>query len=105
MTLATSYSIKQKGKIDIDDIYTCFKSWANESKFTATGKVFDIGKTTLRAIMWGYGLNGEYSNGNGSLMRIIPLAFFHDVTAEQIWKVSAITHAHENSCNACVLYV
>ena len=47
---------------------------------------------------------GKYDNGNGSLMRILPLAFT-DCTDEEIRAVSAITHGHEISMQACVIYV
>lgn len=38
-------------------------------------------------------------------MRIIPLAFVADITNNQIGEVSAITHAHIISKEACILYV
>lgn len=105
MTLATCYSIKQKGEINTKDIASCFKKWLNEAEFTASGIVFDVGMTTARAINLGYGLKGEFSNGNGSLMRIIPLAFVDSVTSNKIEKVSAITHGHDIACTACLFYV
>ena len=45
------------------------------------------------------------SNGNGSLMRILPLAFIPDISDEQIKDVSAITHAHDISKEGCFIYV
>ncbi len=104
MTLATCKSIKDKGYIDINDIQNNFKKWLFEEKFTANGKTFDVGGTTHEALSLGYGLDDYYSNGNGSLMRILPLAFT-DASDEEIRKVSAITHAHEISMSACVNYV
>lgn len=104
MTLATCKSIQEKGCIDIDDMRDKFKQWAFEDKFTANGEVFDIGNTTYEALTLGYGLDDYTSNGNGSLMRILPLAFT-DATDEEIEAVSAITHAHEISKKACVYYV
>ena len=47
------------------------------------------------------GRAGERDNGNGSLMRILPLAF-NDATDDEVRAVSAITHAHAISCEACV---
>lgn len=104
MTLATCKSIQEKGYIDTNDIRDKFKQWAFEDKFTTNGKTFDIGNTTYEALSLGYGLDDFNSNGNGSLMRILPLAFV-DVTDEEIEAVSAITHAHEISKKACVKYV
>ena len=48
---------------------------------------------------------GDYwSNGNGSLMRILPLAFT-DADDALIEEVSALTHAHKISRKACVIYI
>lgn len=105
MTLATCHSIKKKGCIDTTDIMKQFRSWLHDAEFTPDGDVFDVGGTTASAINQGYGLSDERSNGNGSLMRIIPLAFIPDVTNEQIEAVSAITHAHKISKEACIIYV
>lgn len=48
--------------------------------------------------------SGERDNGNGSLMRIAPLAFT-DATDNEICEVSAITHAHRTSTDACIIFV
>lgn len=104
MTLATCKSIKDKQKIDTEDMMKKFKSWYFEAEFTPHNEVFDIGGTTQYAISTGYGVNDINANGNGSLMRILPLAFT-DCTKEEIIKVSSLTHAHEWSTMACVIYV
>ena len=59
------------------------------------------------------GGNGEYDNGNGSLMRILPIAYYiyyKNITDNQeiyniIKDVSSITHAHEISILGCYIYV
>lgn len=104
MTLATCKSIQEKGYIDIDDMRDKFSQWAFEGKFTVNGKVFGIGNTVYKSLNLGHGLDDYNSNGNGSLMRILPLAFT-DATDEEIKAVSAITHAHEISKKSCVYYV
>ncbi|MBQ2657120.1 MAG: ADP-ribosylglycohydrolase family protein [Erysipelotrichaceae bacterium] len=105
MTLATLKSIKDNnGRIDVEDIRNNFLLWLNEGMFTANGAVFDVGHATLKALMSGIPQSGEYSNGNGSLMRILPLAFT-DCSDEEIRAVSAITHSHQISQEACVIYV
>ncbi|MBR4483901.1 MAG: ADP-ribosylglycohydrolase family protein, partial [Erysipelotrichaceae bacterium] len=91
-------------RIDVDDIRNNFLLWLNEGKFTADGTVFDVGHATLKALMSGVPQSGEYSNGNGSLMRILPLAFT-DCSDGEIRAVSAITHRHQVSLEACVIYV
>lgn len=105
MTLATCFSIKEKGEIDLTHIMDCFRAWRDQGKFTADGTVFDIGGTTTMAISLGYGMSELSSNGNGSLMRIIPLAFVPGITDEEVRQVSALTHAHDISKEACVIYI
>lgn len=104
MTLATCASIKECGRIDVSDMLAKFRAWANEGKYAIDGRVFDIGCTTSEALYKGSGKDDERSNGNGSLMRIIPLAFTA-ASDEEIEAVSAITHAHDISKAACVCYV
>ena len=105
MTIATAKSIKDNaGKIDVDDIRKNFVKWEREEAFTANDELFDIGIATSTALRTGKPCTGEYDNGNGSLMRILPLAFT-DCTDEEIRAVSAITHGHEISMQACVIYV
>lgn len=104
MLLATLDSIKECGKIDIKDMRARFVDWASKGKYTANGDTFDIGHTTLEALRTGKGINDINANGNGSLMRILPLAFI-DSTGKQVAKVSAITHAHEISKVGCRVYV
>lgn len=105
MMLATCRSLKENDlSIDIDNMREKFISWLNEGEYTPFGETFDMGIATSTALDTGKPQDDEYSNGNGSLMRILPLAFV-DCTDEEIRQVSAITHAHEISKQACVIYV
>lgn len=104
MMLATCDSIRACGGIDVDDMRKRFKAWLDEGAYTPDGVVFDVGNTTATALRQGHGCDGERSNGNGSLMRIAPLAFT-SATDDQIREVSAITHAHPISQEACVAFV
>lgn len=105
MILATCRSLKEnKGLIEIDDIRYRFDRWLMDGSYTPFGEVFDVGETTKRALFKGKGETGERSNGNGSLMRILPIAFT-DCSDEEVREVSAITHAHWISQEACVIYV
>ena len=103
--------------LDYGDIARTFLSWEREGAYTAGGEVFDIGGTTSAAIEriaqgidpLRCGETDEYSNGNGSLMRILPAAFF--VTGlpierrkQIIFDISAITHGHLRSKIACFFY-
>ena len=78
--------------------------WKDYDAYTAHNNTFDVGNTTAQALDRRKGFDDLYSNGNGSLMRISPLIFV-DCTDEEISNVSAITHAHAYSIEACVLYV
>ena len=105
MTIATAKSLKDNGgKVVPSDMLLNFLDWNDEIDFNCNGVRFDIGGATLSALETGLPQTGEYSNGNGSLMRILPLAFV-DCTDEEIRDVSAITHGHEISMQACVIYV
>lgn len=103
-------------------IMDCFSKWYTEAKYTATGEVFDIGGTTFRAItnyltgeaLERCGEDNEMSNGNGSLMRMLPLVFYtylnygvevRPVAVNAIYELSSLTHAHIISKVCCVYYV
>lgn len=103
MTLAICDSYRELGRIDVDDIRAKFLLWYRESAYTC-GRLFDIGAATASALRLGHGLCGERDNGNGSLMRTVPLAFT-DATDDEVRVVSAITHAHSTSTEACVRMV
>ena len=95
-----------------------FINWRYNNYWTADNVVFDIGITTQHAIdrlLKGIrpDLAGDfevYSNGNGSLMRILPLLVHikdKPVTAryDLIRQVSSITHGHVRSAIACFYYL
>jgi len=108
-----------KGTVNLDEIMDNFVEWVEEGKYTPTGKSFDIGRTCLQAIR-AYlicqdtnecGQIGEYSNGNGSLMRIHPFALFAIAKGMTLGKSldviregSIITHAHPRSIYGCGIY-
>ena len=120
MTIATIESIARLKTIDYNDIMNNFAQWYENGSFTIDG-LFDIGGTTRRAILnfiegfgsFEYGSTDERSNGNGSLMRILPIAYylyskfgnnFNDEAMEIIHNVSALTHAHNISKMCCGFY-
>lgn len=113
MTLATMNSICDKKAIDLEDIQSEFLEWLINGKYTQYEKTFDYGNTTYESLLRfknGFdvlkcGGTGERDNGNGSLMRILPLAFIPDISYETIEQVSGLTHAHQRSKIACVFYV
>ena len=113
MTIATMTSIVNKKEIDYEDIMSEFIKWRYEDEHTnSDAGSFDIGGTTSTALSnyrFGAqalesGCGGEGDNGNGSLMRILPLAYIKDIDYETIENISSLTHAHMRSKIACVLY-
>lgn len=104
LLLATCDSIKECGGIDVEDMRERFGAWLRDGAYTVDGRAFDVGNATAKALGQGFGCDGERSNGNGSLMRIAPLALT-DATDDEIRAVSAITHAHPVSMEACVFFV
>ncbi len=105
---------------NLKDIAKKFCEWEKKAYWTAYDEVFDIGSTTSIAISnlirgkdpARAGGNSERSNGNGSLMRILPLAFYlekKEIPETEFYKiihdVSAITHAHIRSKMACAIYI
>ena len=105
MMLALCDSLRENGgRVDTADIRKRFAAWLYQGEYAVDGVVFDMGITVSRAINRGRGCTGEHDNGNGSLMRTIPLAFT-DASNRAIRDVSGITHGHRISENACVCFV
>ena len=104
---------------DLKDIASKFVDWYFGDLWQPHGTVFDIGISTRDVICrLKEGDNPKYSgnveemsNGNGSLMRILPMVYFlKDVSDpgtryQFIYDVSGITHAHVRSKLCCYLYV
>lgn len=121
MTLATMDSVSTTHAIDCDDIANRFCDWINYGKYTATNLVFGVGKITRNALFryWNQkkdaikcGGTSYLENGNGSLMRMLPIAFYcynRHLNSKEIYSivkdVSSITHAHEISILGCYIYV
>lgn len=123
MTFCTMESIIDKRRIDYIDIMNKFTKWYDKNYWTAHGRVFDVGNTTSDAIEdWNTvlditpvecGSGSEYSNGNGSLMRMLPLAYYlHSKKiktgkriSSQCSNLSSLTHGHKLSKDCCTIYV
>src|SRR5579871_1407769 len=102
----------------LNDIAENFIKWYQQGYWGAHHKVFDVGGATRFAII--RLINGtspllsggmeEDDNGNGSLMRILPLLFFVkdfpiEKRYETISQVSSITHAHFRSVFSYFIYI
>ena len=103
---------------DLQNLANRCINWREHAYWTPHGYVFDIGITTSQAISWMLagtpptlaGMPDEMSNGNGSLMRILPLAFYvRDFPITQrfdcVKAVSSLTHAHIRSVLSCFIYI
>ncbi len=114
MTLATIDSMVKLGKIDPTDIMQNFSYWLKDGVFTPYGEVFDVGVGTRRAIdryingkkATKCGGNTRMDNGNGALMRILPVAMLSACPEKdnEVLNVAHLTHAHFISDFACMIY-
>ena len=119
MLIATMDAIIDAKNIDYKKIMDNFCLWYYGKKYNPHDVLFDIGITTSVAInnyingkdINSCGVNGYYDNGNGSLMRILPLSYcfmensFSDLEMSSIVNsVSSLTHAHSISCLGCYIY-
>ncbi|HEX7846717.1 MAG TPA: ADP-ribosylglycohydrolase family protein [Chitinophagaceae bacterium] len=116
LTLCLAEALTQE--FSLKEIAKNFTSWLTLNYWTASGNVFDVGIATSQAIQrlqQGYApeLAGGFDisdNGNGSLMRILPLLFYTKNKAiteryEVTKQVSSITHGHIRSVIACFYYL
>ncbi len=123
MTLCLVDSLS-KG-LDYEDIMLNFMKWIEEGEYTPYGEAFYIGLTTRKALMrfkneipppLECGGRSEHDNGNGSLMRILPILFYLqsiygmsftdiDEAYEIIHNTSSLTHGHKRSQIACGIYI
>ena len=120
LTLCLLDSLANK-KIDYADMMQKFHLWREKGEYTAHNEVFDIGIATHGALQrfrngidpLECGGTSEQDNGNGSLMRILPLAFYlhtfyetnDELPFDIIHNVSSLTHAHKRSLIACGIYL
>lgn len=128
MMLATIDGIINSSLPIIDYVYIMknFLKWKREGKFTPFDNVFDIGNATSYALSRYQnninsgneeniicGTGDISSNGNGSLMRILPISLLlhfssFDYTSNEyfdiIKNISGMTHSHNYSIIGCYIY-
>jgi hypothetical protein len=94
-------------------------AWRREGRYTPDGDgAFDVGTTTAEALdAFARGIPAEEAGpahnlacGNGSLMRILPLALVgrgwdRPTLVERAHRASRVTHGHPRPQVACALYV
>ena len=84
MALALAASLHEQRGLDEVDLMSRFLAWREEGEYSCTGTCFDIGGTVSAALRrWersGEAIAGSTdpnTAGNGSLMRVLPLALWH----------------------------
>ncbi|MGN8064868.1 ADP-ribosylglycohydrolase family protein [Ralstonia sp. 22111] len=101
--------------LDLDTFAANLLNWFQQGAFTPDGNVFDVGLQTRQAfyaIAAGKsastsGPDGERDNGNGSLMRCLPVvmvAATRDDAIHLARKQSLPTHGHVRSQLCCALH-
>ncbi|MGV3662032.1 MAG: ADP-ribosylglycohydrolase family protein [Prosthecobacter sp.] len=116
LLLCSAESLVEKG-FDPEDMGARFTQWFELGHWAAHGLVFDIGNATRHALdrirngtpALQAGGRDRYDNGNGSLMRILPVTIAsldqeEGLFVARIEQASAITHGNARSQMACVFH-
>ncbi|HEY1504382.1 MAG TPA: ADP-ribosylglycohydrolase family protein [Stellaceae bacterium] len=115
MALCLGQSLFEHGTLDQYDFMTRLRAWLERGENTVHGKCFDIGTTTRAAIESfihdddpAAGAVNPESAGNGSLVRLAPLAVFcaNDIDQARFLanKQSRATHGTIECLDACELF-
>ena len=113
MALALAHSLLRGGAFDPRDCMTRFVNWYRWGDNSCTGECFDIGATTAEALRRFErsgnpfaGSTSPLSAGNGSLMRLSPVAIWgtgrtDDEIMETARQQSLLTHGADECLDAC----
>jgi ADP-ribosyl-[dinitrogen reductase] hydrolase len=109
-------SLQHHNRLEPQDLAQRFLDWYEHGYLAVDARVFDVGIQTaksIRAIQAGVpaleaGSNDQYSQGNGSLMRVLPLVLWHQGGDAELVSLahdqSKITHGHLVCQVCCALY-
>jgi ADP-ribosylglycohydrolase len=109
-------SLLHCGRLDPTDLMSRLTHWYEDGYLAVGGQVFDVGIQTSRALSafrsgtaaLEAGPRGVRDNGNGSLMRVLPLALWHQGNdaelAADAQMQSRVTHGHVRAQVCCALY-
>lgn len=115
--LALLDSLMACGTMNLNDFAARLLRWYDEGYMAVDGDVFDVGNTTYDALCRlregvsprESGSSDERSAGNGSLMRVLPLALWHSGSDVELVRDAVLqsmpTHRHPRSLVACSFYV
>ncbi|MFC4594602.1 ADP-ribosylglycohydrolase family protein [Sphingobium tyrosinilyticum] len=115
MALALMASLTEHDEFEEADLMRRFVDWQRNGAYSCTGTCFDIGNTTLDALLrWQAsgdpiaGSTDPSAAGNGSLMRLAPVAvrYWNDPTRldEVAARQSRTTHSTIEAVDACRAY-
>jgi len=115
MALALGDSLLEAGGLDEADLMDRFVTWREQGNYSCTGTCFDIGTTTRQALAryrrTGNPIAGSTdanSAGNGSLMRLAPVAIYFRGNSATLREVaerqSRATHAAAEAVDACAAF-
>ena len=115
MALALADSLAAHPDLDERDLMRRFTEWHERGTTSCTGTCFDIGITTRQALARWKGTGNPIAGstdpntaGNGSLMRLAPVAVRHWRDRAPLRNVAArqsrTTHAAPEAVDACVAY-
>jgi len=106
-------SLLEREGLELDDLGARLLRWLDGGHLAVDGRVFDVGIQTRRALdtlrsgspAESSGPAAERDNGNGALMRVLPLALWHRGSDEDLAQLAARqslpTHGHAQSQVCC----
>ena len=109
-------SLLSCGELSLRDLGGRLLHWLHYGELAVGGEVFDVGNQTRAALdrleqgvaPEQAGPRREQDNGNGALMRVLPLALWHRGDDRELCTLAAqqglVTHGHARSQLCCALY-
>ena len=112
MALCLAASLVERRGFDAKDQMDRYLRWRDDGYMSSTGRCFDIGTTVARSLRLYEaagepyaGPDGEFTAGNGSLMRLAPVPMYlvHDArrAKELAGKMSQTTHGAQEAVDCC----
>ncbi|WP_225444439.1 ADP-ribosylglycohydrolase family protein [Pseudomarimonas arenosa] len=114
--LALLASLLDCDGLDVDEFGRRLLAWIEQGAYAVDARVFDVGVQTQRALTalaqgesaTTTGPASERDNGNGSLMRVLPLTLWHRGNDTELFglamRQSLPTHGHLRSQLCCAVY-
>lgn len=112
MALCLAMSLLENGGFDAEDQMQRYLRWRDEGYLSSNGRCFDI-RNTVAGSLRTYeetgkpfsGPTGEYTAGNGSIMRLAPVPMFYftdrEAAVHYAGESSRTTHGAEECVEAC----